>query len=186
MTKCFVFLLRLLMIHSVAYTDMTDRIFIQLLRYFALIKYIRFILINRQKSVMISPFPSSPQKYPSEKNVSEKSTEFNSQSLNSNSTALIDTKSSSFTEQFSLTAPDTFSDGMWLLDRSEGEAPYPVSYNKLKLIMSKMEPIRSSTTRRNVSHSISINTQKVICITKSYRNDNNFSDNKLNTKMKYI
>ncbi|CAH8654032.1 unnamed protein product [Schistosoma guineensis] len=105
----------------------------------------------KQKSVMISPFPSSPQKYPSEKNVSEKSAEFNSQSLNSNSTALIDTKSSSFTEQFSLTAPDTFSDGMWLLDRSEGEAPYPVSYNKLKLIMSKMEPIRSSTTRRNNS-----------------------------------
>ncbi|CAI2735681.1 unnamed protein product [Schistosoma spindalis] len=105
----------------------------------------------KQKSVMISPFPSSPQKYPSEKNVSEKSAEFNSQSLNSNSTALIDTKSSSFTEQFSLTAPDTFSDGMWLLDRSEGEAPYPVSYNKLKLIMSNMEPIRSSSTRRNNS-----------------------------------
>ncbi|VDO61831.1 unnamed protein product [Schistosoma margrebowiei] len=105
----------------------------------------------KQKSVMISPFPSSPQKYPSEKNVSEKSAEFNSQSLNSNSTALIDTKSSSFTEQFSLTAPDTFSDGMWLLDRSEGEAPYPVPYNKLKLIMSNMEPIRSSTTRRNNS-----------------------------------
>ncbi|CAH8680612.1 unnamed protein product [Schistosoma rodhaini] len=105
----------------------------------------------KQKSVMISPFPPSPQKYPSEKNVSEKSTEFNSQSLNSNSTALIDTKSSSFTEPFSLTAPDTFSDGMWLLDRSEGEAPYPVPYNKLKLIMSNMEPIRSSTTRRNNS-----------------------------------
>ncbi|CAH8662446.1 unnamed protein product [Schistosoma margrebowiei] len=105
----------------------------------------------KQKSVMISPFPSSPQKYPSEKNVSEKSAEFNSQSLNSNSTALIDTKSSSFTEQFSLTAPDTFSDGMWLLDRSEGEAPYPVPYDKLKLIMSNMEPIRSSTTRRNNS-----------------------------------
>ncbi|XP_018655099.1 hypothetical protein Smp_135300 [Schistosoma mansoni] len=105
----------------------------------------------KQKSVMISPFPPSPQKYPSEKNVSEKSTEFNSQSLNSNSTALIDTKSSSFTEPFSLTAPDTFSDGMWLLDRSEGEAPYPVPYNKLKLIMSNMEPIRSSTTKRNNS-----------------------------------
>ncbi|KAK4475229.1 hypothetical protein MN116_002305 [Schistosoma mekongi] len=132
----------------------------------------------KQKSVMISPFPSSPQRYTSEKNVSEKPAEINSRSLHSSSTALINTRSSSFTEPFSLTAPDTFSDGMWLLDRSEGEAPYPVPYNRLKLIMSKMEPIQSSTRRNNsltqtfsISKSTSSSSSSSSSITKHSKRD---------------
>ncbi|TNN20191.1 hypothetical protein EWB00_004804 [Schistosoma japonicum] len=132
----------------------------------------------KQKSVMISPFPSSPQRYISEKNVSEKPAEINSRSLHSSSTALIDTRSSSFTEPFSLTAPDTFSDGMWLLDRSEGEAPYPAPYNRLKLIMSKMEPIQSSTRRNNsltqtfsISKSTSSSSSSSSSITKHSKQD---------------
>ncbi|CAH8564791.1 unnamed protein product [Schistosoma turkestanicum] len=133
----------------------------------------------KQKSVMISPFPLSPQmKYPSEKNVSERSTAINSQSLNSNSTALIETRSSSFTEPFSLTPPDTFSDGMWLVDRSVGEAPNPVSYNKLKLIMSKMEPIQSSTTKRNNYLT------RTFSISKSTNSSSNSSSNTTTTTTK--
>ncbi|CAL8097513.1 unnamed protein product [Calicophoron daubneyi] len=42
---------------------------------------------------------------------------------------------------FSLTAPDTFSEGMWLIDRSEGEAPSPVPYGVVRQIAAKLEPL---------------------------------------------
>lgn len=40
--------------------------------------------------------------------------------------------------EFSLTAPNTFSDGMWLLDRSEGEAPCQVDQKAFELIASNV------------------------------------------------
>ncbi|CAH8627196.1 unnamed protein product [Heterobilharzia americana] len=124
----------------------------------------------KQKSVILSPIPLSSRNRISERNISEKSVDIVSGSRTSNSSVVDGMKSSSTSEPFSLTAPDTFSDGVWLLDRSEGEAPYPTSYNKVKLTMSKMEPIQSSTRRNNsltLTFSISRSTSSINSSTSS-------------------
>ncbi|KAA3672818.1 uncharacterized protein DEA37_0006134 [Paragonimus westermani] len=47
-------------------------------------------------------------------------------------------ESSFHSEQYSLTAPNTFSDGVWLVDRSEGEAPFPAPYHVVSRITATM------------------------------------------------
>ncbi|KAF7261540.1 hypothetical protein EG68_00796, partial [Paragonimus skrjabini miyazakii] len=50
-------------------------------------------------------------------------------------------ESSVYSEPFSLTAPNTFSDGVWLVDRSEGEAPFPAPYHIVSRITATMGAI---------------------------------------------